>query len=194
MKQQYCSVQVTMSFVPILVAAFMISGGLSLPVNGKFEKFAEQYKPVRETVCAGKATKAQLTSMVQCMEQFKASFKDMTAKVSAQVTHFCGLSQLTSFLTQTAEVKSVVQDCLAEGDKDITFEVDKSHLELVYLMCSKKFGHCLHRQLPKFQPPGSNAAPGGGGKNTGPPPEADKRVEQFIVSLISKISVIIQNR
>lgn len=138
----------------------MISGGLSLPVNGKFEKFAEQYKPVRETVCAGKATKAQLTSMVQCMEQFKASFKDMTAK--------------------TAEVKSVVQDCLAEGDKDITFEVDKSHLELVYLMCSKKFGHCLHRQLPKFQPPGSNAAPGGGGKDTGPPPEADKRVEQFI--------------
>lgn len=53
----------------------------TLPTGGKFEKYAEQYKPIRETVCAGKATKAQLTDMVKCMEQFKSSFRDMKTKV-----------------------------------------------------------------------------------------------------------------
>lgn len=84
MKKYYCSVQITMSFALLLVVStLLVSGGLSLPMNGKFEKFAEDYKPVRETVCAGKATKEQLTAMVQCMEGFKASFKDFTAKASS---------------------------------------------------------------------------------------------------------------
>lgn len=78
MKEYYISVKVTM-FSALVVSAFLISGGLSLPMNSKF---AEQYKPVRETVCAGKATKAQLTAMVQCMDTLKASFKDFTAKAS----------------------------------------------------------------------------------------------------------------
>lgn len=87
-----------------------------------------------------------------------------------------------------AEIKQIVQDCLAEGDKDIAFEVDKAHLEFVYLMCSKKFGQCLHRQLPKFRPPGPDMGPLGGGPGNSPPggplgpPGADQKVEQFIVS------------
>lgn len=66
------------------VLLFMVISKVgALPTGGKFEKFAEQYKPIRETVCAGKATKAQLTDMVKCMEQFKAQLKDnMKTKVT----------------------------------------------------------------------------------------------------------------
>lgn len=81
-------------------------------------------------------------------------------------------------------MKAIVKDCLAEGEKDLSFEVDKDHQEFVFLMCSKKFGQCLHRQLPRFHPPGPPPGADGNGTDAagGPPPGGDQKVETFIVS------------
>ena len=41
----------------------------------RFEKYIEKYKPVKDFVCDGKATKNQLIGMVKCMKEFKDTFK-----------------------------------------------------------------------------------------------------------------------
>jgi len=67
----------------VIVGVIVSDGALAYP--GKFEKYAEQYKPIRECVCGGKATKEQMASLVKCMDEFKASFKHKQPKVSKMV-------------------------------------------------------------------------------------------------------------
>lgn len=154
------------SAVLVIVVVVVGLSGSGEAHPGKFEKYAEQYKPIRDLVCAGKATKPQMANMVVCMDQFKASFNNKHNK--------------------TAEVKQIIADCLAEGDKDITFEVDKSAQELVFLMCSKKFGGCLHERLPmhrRWNNNNSTQQQMQQQESTGPPPTVpggDLKIETLI--------------
>ena len=82
-------------------------------------------------------------------------------------------------------MKPIVEACFPEGEKDVNIELDKEHREIVYLMCSNNFAECVHKQKPKYQPPGQT--------ETQPKPDKAEKIEAFIVSyyLIKMINGLI---
>ncbi|KAI2811537.1 hypothetical protein BLOT_002715 [Blomia tropicalis] len=135
-----------------IISSVLIVSTWAVPFLDRFENFSELYKPVRENVCGGKSTKPQLDSIVDCIEQFRQSFNFPQEKVN--------------------EMKPIVEACFPEGEKDVNIELDKEHREIVYLMCSNNFAECVHKQKPKYQPPGQT--------ETQPKPDVAEKIEAFI--------------
>ena len=59
-----------------------------------FEQFQEKHRPIRDMVCNGKASRTQLTAMVDCIQRFKASIVNRTKVMSVRQNAHSILSSL----------------------------------------------------------------------------------------------------